>query len=130
MLNLKIFFHLQKSRKNKSSKSWFDSELQKLLDKKELFRLYIHQKTLLTKNAFNEARNICFKAIKKQAFFKQKFNGYKNDIKNNCRTVNSILGNKSKTNYNSLLNDGELKSEPQLLANHFSNHFTTVAHKP
>ena len=40
---------------------------------------------------------------------------------------NSILGNKSKTSCNFLLIDGELKSEPQLLASHFNNHFTTVA---
>ena len=36
------FFSSQKSSKNKSSKNWFDSKLQKLLDKKEeLVRWYI-----------------------------------------------------------------------------------------
>ena len=79
----------------------------------------------------NEAKNIYFRAIKnkKQAFFKQKFYGYKNDIKNTSRTINSILENNSETNCNFLLIAGELKSEPQLLANHFNNHFTTVADK-
>ena len=64
MAKLKNFFPLQKSNKNKSSKSWFDSELQKLLDKEKLIRWCIHQKTFLRKNAFNEARNIYFRAIK------------------------------------------------------------------
>ena len=60
--------------------------------------------------------------ISKKAFFKQKFNGYKNDIKNTWHTISSTLGNKSLINCNSL--------KPQLLTNHFNNHFfTAVADK-
>ena len=47
---------------------------------------------------------------------------------NTWRTINSILG-KSKTSCNSVFIHGELNSKSQLLANHFNNHFTTVADK-
>ena len=72
-----------------------------------------------------------FRAIKNKNkhFFKQKFNDFKNDNKNTCRAINSISGNKLKTNCNFLLIEDELKSEPPLLANHFNLHFTTVADK-
>ena len=54
------FFSLQKTGKNKSSKSWFDPELQQLLDKKKKTERNILD---CTKKAFNEEINIYFKTL-------------------------------------------------------------------
>ena len=51
MTKLKNFFPLQKTSKNKSSKSWFDSELEKLLDtfknKKTYLKYLTHNSPIL-----------------------------------------------------------------------------------
>ena len=54
---------------------------------------------------------------------------HKCDIKGTWRLINSLLGKRSESNGITLLINGSEVNEPQLVANHFNNHFSTVAKK-
>ena len=51
------------------------------------------------------------------------------DIKGTWRSINSLVGKQFKTNGITLLTDGSEVNKPQLVANHFNNHFSMVAEK-
>ena len=52
---------------NNNKNSWFDKDLQKLLQiKKKMFRKYCAKKNLLSKVNYNKARNIYFRTLKKK----------------------------------------------------------------
>ena len=55
---------------------------------------------------------------------------HKCDIKGTRRLINSLLGKRSKSSGVTLLINGSEGNQPQLVANHFTNHFSTVAKKP
>ena len=49
---------------NNSKNNWFDKDLQKLLQIKEMFKKYCAKKNLLSKVNYNKARNIYFRTLK------------------------------------------------------------------
>ena len=116
----------------KPQKRWFDQELKNLLQCKEkLLKQYMTNKTSRTKALFTQARNLYYRAVKekKQAFYKNKFQMHKCDIKGTWRYINSLLGKRSKSNGITLLINGTEVNDPQLVANHFNDHFSTAAKK-
>ena len=133
MTHFEKSFPLKKvSFKNKPNKSWFDREAQELLDNKEnLFKHYMKTKTNHSKTLFTQARNYYYRIIKekKQTYYKSKFNIFKGDIKNTWRLINNLLGKQRKSECKKLKIDGKEIYEPQALANHFNNHFSTIASK-
>ena len=133
MTDFEKSFPLKKvSFKNKPNKSWFDREAQELLDNKEnLFKHYMKTKTNHSKTLFTQARNYYYRIIKekKQTYYKSKFNIFKGDIKNTWRLINNLLGKQRKSDCKKLKIDGKEIYEPQALANHFNNHFSTIASK-
>ena len=88
-------------------------------------------KTFRSKALFARARNFYYRTVKekKQAFYKAKFPNYKCDIKGTWRLINSLLGKRYNSIAITLLIDGSEVNKSQLVANHFNNHFSTVAEK-
>ena len=88
-------------------------------------------KTSRTKALFIQARNLYYKAVKekKQAFYKTKFQMHKRDIKGTWWYINSLLGKRSKSNGITLSINGSEINDPQSVANHFNDHFSTAAKK-
>ena len=54
---------------------------------------------------------------------------HKWDIKGTWRYINSLFGKRSKSNGITLLINGSEVNDPQSVANHFNNHFSTTAKK-
>ena len=122
-------FPLVRVKETKSFAPWFDTELQALLSKKEkLFKIYMHQKTSHTKEAFTKIRNYYFRCvrIKKQEYYRTKFAKYKSDIRSTWRSINFLLG-KAKSNECSSLKIQDNLNDLAEIANNFNNHFATAA---
>ena len=51
---------------NNSKSSWFDKDLQKLLQIKEMFKKYCAKKNLLSKVNYNKARNVYFRTLQEK----------------------------------------------------------------
>ena len=116
----------------KPQQSWFDQELKNLPQYKEkLFKQYMTNKTSRTKALFTQTRNLFAAQLKKkkQAFYKTKFQMHKYDIKGTWRYIISLLGKRSRSNDITLLINGTEVNDPQSVANHFNDHFSSPAKK-
>ena len=123
-------FPLVRVKETKSFAPWFDTELRALLSKKEkLFKIYMHQKTSHTKEAFTKIRNYYFRCvrIKKQEYYRTKFAKYKSDIRSTWRSINFLLGKAKSNECSSLKIQDNLINDPAEIANNFNNHFATAA---
>ena len=85
---------MQKPQKIKQNKERSDKESKNLLLKKEkLLKAFLKQKNSKTKEAFAKARNLYFHTVelKKKAFYLNKFNSCKYDIKRTWQLMNTLL---------------------------------------
>ena len=95
MNKVENFFSLTKISYKKTNNQWFDLDLHTLLNKKEkLYKRYINNKNLQTKQAFIQARNLYFSTVKtkKQEYYNLNFINCKKDIKSTRKLINSIIG--------------------------------------
>ena len=77
------------------NKSWFDKDLQILLQEKEtLFKKYLKKKTLIAKVNYNKARNSYFRTlkIKKDSYYSSLFAQHKSNLKQTWKAINNLLG--------------------------------------
>ena len=117
---------------NNNKNSWFDKDLQKLLQIKEkMFRKYCAKKNLLSKVNYNKARNIYFRTLKekKEAYYSSVFERHKNNLKQIWKIVNNLLGKKKLDPCSTLKINNQLTSDAATIANHFNLHFAEVGTK-
>ena len=121
---------MQKPQKIKQNKEYFDKELKNLLLKKDkLFKAFLKQKNSKIKEAFAKARNLYFRTVelKKKAFYLNKFNSCKYDIKCTWKLMNTLLGKQKKLDSKCLTIDGNNISDPLLVSNHFNDYFSNIS---
>ena len=116
---------------NNSKSSWFDKDLQKLLQIKEMFKKYCAKKNLLSKVNYNKARNVYFRTLKekKKAHCSSVFERHKNDLKQTWKIVNNLLGKKKLDPCSALKINNQLTSDAATIANHFNFHLAEVGTK-
>ena len=101
-----------------------------MLSKKgKVFKIYMHQKTSHTKEAFTKIRNYYFRCfrIKKQEYYRTKFAKYKSDIRSTWRSINFLLGKAKSNECSSWKIHNNVINGPAEIANNFNNHFATAA---
>ena len=117
---------------NNNKNSWFDKDLQKLLQIKEkMFKKYCAKKNLLSKVNYNKARNIYFRTLKekKEACYSSVFERHKNNLKQTWKIVNNLLGKKKLDPCSTLKINNQLTSDAATISNHFNFHFAEVGIK-
>ena len=126
-------FPKKQHKKMKNKDTWFNDELQKLLqEKQKLLKKYCLLKTPLSKANYNFARNKYFHAlqIRKQEHYAQLFKKQQNNMKQTWNTINTLLGKtKQKLDCSSININNKLNNDAQTIAHHFNNHFANVASK-
>ena len=101
----KIFPNLCPSKtiifKHDKSKSWFNSDMQKLKQQKRKFERLCRKspRNELYKNKYKESRNAYTQAIKKARinYYSEKIKSYKGDSKNMYKVLNELCGNQKNT---------------------------------
>ena len=114
---------------NNNKNSWFDKDLEKLLQIKEkMFRKYCAEKNLLSKVNYNKAKNIYFRTLKekKEAHYSSVFKRHKNNLKQIWKIVNNLLGKNKLDPCSTLKINNQLTSDAATIANHFNLHFAEV----
>ena len=88
-------FVLKRKNLNRTNQNWFDSELEKLLRKKDkLCKRYISDKTIENKNSYKNVRNLYFHTLsrKKHEHNQQKFQALRQNLKATWKMLNNIMG--------------------------------------
>ena len=89
------------------------------------------KESIIPFHVYNEFKNSLKSKLKsaKLLFYKDKFKLFKNNAKENWKTVNSLLGNKKNSASCSMMTDinGDDVTDPTRIANLFCDHFSTVA---
>ena len=120
-------FPLTNPRPKTRSNNWFDKDLQvPMYEKEKLFKKYVNKKTLTAKLKYNKARNLySYHPIqqKKKLHYSSLFDKQKNYLKQTWQTLNKLLGRKKSqiTPCPSLIIDGKLCTDSNLLANYFND---------
>ena len=127
-------FPLTNPRPKTHSNNWFDKDLQVLMyEKEKLFKKYVNKKTLTAKVKYNKARNLYYHTIqqKKKLHYSSLFDKLKNNLKQTWKTLNKLLGRKKSkiTQCPSLIIDGKLCTDSNLLANYFNDYFSSIGEK-
>ena len=122
----KSFPLIQINNNNKSS--WFDKDLQKLLQIKKIFKKYCAENNLLSKVKYNKARNVYFRTSKekKKAYYSSVIEKHKNDLKQTWKIVNNLLGKKKLDPCSTLKINNQLTSDAATIASHFNLRFAEV----
>ena len=101
--------------------------------RKKLFKKYVNKKTLSAKVKYNKARNLYYHTIqqKKKLHYSSLFDKLKNNLKQTWKTLNKPLGRKKSkiTQCPSLIIDGKLCTDLNLLANCFDDYFSSIGEK-
>ena len=104
-----------------------------MYEKEKLFKKHVNKKTLTAKVKYNKARNLYYHTIqqKKNLHYLYLFDKQKNILKRTWQTLNKVLGRKKSkiTQCPSLIIDGLLCTDSNLLANYFKNHFSSIGKK-
>ena len=104
-----------------------------MYEKEKLFKKYVNKKTLTAKVKYNKARNLYYHTIqqKKKLHYSSLFDKLKNNLKQTWKTLNKLLGRKESkiTQCPSLIIDGKLCTDSNLLANYFNDYFSSIGEK-
>ena len=88
-------------------------------------------RSLACKAKYHKERNINFWMVqeKKKVYFKSKIALHKNNVKETWHIVNELLGKPKKLSSLSLIVKKKQCDDPEIVANHFNEHFASVASK-
>ena len=114
------------------NKSWFDKDLQILLQEKEtLFKKYLKKKTLIAKVNYNKARNSYFRTlkIKKDSYYSSLLAQHESNLKQTWKAINNLLGKVKTGSCTALKIGNQVTSDAQSIANLFNLHFVEVGSK-
>ena len=104
-----------------------------MYEKAKLFKKYVNKKTLTAKVKYNKARDLYYHTIqqKKKLHYSSLFDKQKNNLKQTWQTLNKLLGRKKSkiTQCPSLIIDGKLCTDSNLLANYFNDYFSSFGEK-
>ena len=102
---------------------WYDDELKELHKiKNHYYKKYTASKTLIAKSKY-------FYLIekKKQNYYKQLLNNHRCSIKDTWKIITSMMGKTKKSNCSYLLINDKHVYDKEELADHFNEHFSTIA---
>lgn len=119
-------------KKKNAKHPWFDKELAELMHiKDKLYKKYICKRSYQVKAQYNRARNVYYHLLRKKKveYYATFFKKHKNDLKETWKCVNGLLGKVKQCACSSLAIQNQLSTDPLKIANHFNDHFTSVASK-
>ena len=119
------------SKKNTFHQPWMTQGLLNSIKKKEkLYIKYIKNPTPENKNIFTKYRNN-YKVIRtrvEQSYYTNEFIKYNKDIKKTWQVIRKIVKTENKDTWINEINlNGELISDPNIMAEHFNSYFTGMA---
>ena len=126
------FFPIKQVSSSKTQNPWFDSDLKNQVQiKEQCYKKYMRTRSLASKVKYHKERNIYSRMVqeKKKVYFKSKIALHKNNVKETWHIVNDLLGKPKKLSSLSLIIKKKHCDDPEIVANHFNEHFASVASK-
>ena len=119
-----------KINKRKDAKPWITSGIIKSIKtRNKLYKTFIKHPNETNKSKYVAYRNKLTHIIRISCknHYHNKFNSYKNDIKNTWKTINEILGKNKKEHLPTYFNDNNTKiNDPQVIASKFNTFFADI----
>ena len=98
--------------------------------KDKLYKKFMAKKSIASKSRYNTARNVYYHTLKtKKNCYAPVFGKYKTDFKETWKNINYILGKSKVKTCTLLVIYHHISIDPLAIANHFNNHFASVASK-
>ena len=115
----------QSKKPERKRDKWYDRSLHKLKTRSDrLYKKYLSDRTNTKKCAYNQAKNKYFFELrrKRDLFYKNLFDKYKNNMKSTWQVINKLLGRNKKSTMITLQSKDETITEPVEVANKFNNY--------
>ena len=128
---IQAIYSVRKSRKpDKKRDKWYDKSLHQMKIKSDRFyKKFLMHRTNPNKCVYNQAKNKYFFELrrKRDLFYKNLFDKYKNNMKSTWQVINKLLGRNKKSTMITLQSKDETITEPVEVANKFNNYFSNIA---
>ena len=111
---------------------WFDAELRSLQkEKRTAYVRSLRKNNLESQLAYHRIRNHYDRVIKtkKSQYFQKHLASCRNDLKQTCSVINSVIGKKSSISPNCIKGNDRLLTDSFEIAELFNDHFSSIASK-